>query len=66
MRAHDFDTILGRTKRWPVENSYSRLISMVSGESPSGPGIHLAEGAPRWVWAAGNDPAAGLGSPWVP
>ena len=31
MHPHDFDTILGRTQRRPVENTYSMLIRTVSG-----------------------------------
>lgn len=63
---HNVDTIPGTAQKWSAEEAQSRLISMVSGETPWGPGIHLAEGAAKGAWAAGSDPAARLGSPRVP
>lgn len=49
--------------------SWERLLQVnqvVSGESPLGHCIYLVVGSPKWVWAAGNDPVAKIGSPWVP
>lgn len=59
-------TISGTAQKWSVEKPHSRLMGMVSGETPCGPGTHLAEGAEKWAWAADSDPAARPGSPWVP
>lgn len=59
-------TIPGTAQKWSVEKVQSRLISMLSGETPWGRGIHLAEGSSKGGVGCRQWPAARLGSPGVP